>query len=56
MMDYIDKEILLIIQNDARIANAEIARRLNMAPSAILERLKKRDGILFSESVQGESY
>lgn len=41
MMDGIDKKILNIIQKDARIANAEIARQVGLAPSAVLERVKK---------------
>jgi Lrp/AsnC family leucine-responsive transcriptional regulator len=41
MIDDIDTEILTIIQENARIPNAEIARRLGMAPSAILERIRK---------------
>jgi len=41
MIDDIDGKILSILQNDARTSNAEIARRLAMAPSAILERIRK---------------
>lgn len=41
MIDDNDLEILNILQQNARIANAEIARRLSMAPSAILERIRK---------------
>jgi Lrp/AsnC family leucine-responsive transcriptional regulator len=41
MIDEIDGKILSILQNDARTSNAEIARRLVMAPSAILERIRK---------------
>jgi Lrp/AsnC family leucine-responsive transcriptional regulator len=41
MIDAIDKEILTIIQRDARISNAEIARQIDLAPSAVLERLRK---------------
>jgi len=41
MIDYIDRKIMSLLQNDARIPNAEIARRLKMAPSGILERLRK---------------
>lgn len=41
MIDGIDKNILNIIQQDARISNAEIARQVGLAPSAILERIKK---------------
>ena len=40
-MDAIDARILTILQNDARTSNAAIARELDMAPSAILERIKK---------------
>lgn len=41
MNDDIDRAILTILQSDARTPNAEIARRLGMAPSAILERIRK---------------
>lgn len=41
MMDDIDKQILNIIQQDARIANAEIARQVGLAASAVLERVRK---------------
>lgn len=41
MINEIDKKILNIIQTDARISNAEIARQVGLAPSAVLERVKK---------------
>ncbi len=41
MIDEIDRNILNIIQQDARISNAEIARQINLAPSATLERIRK---------------
>ncbi|HEV8590594.1 MAG TPA: Lrp/AsnC family transcriptional regulator [Pyrinomonadaceae bacterium] len=41
MIDEMDVQILNIIQTDARIANAEIARQVNMAPSAVMERVRK---------------
>jgi Lrp/AsnC family leucine-responsive transcriptional regulator len=41
MINEIDRQILTILQEDARVSNAEIARRLGMAPSAIFERIKK---------------
>jgi Lrp/AsnC family leucine-responsive transcriptional regulator len=41
MIKEIDKQILKIIQQDARISNAEIARQVGLAPSAILERMRK---------------
>ena len=40
-MDNIDLKILDLLQKNARISNAEISRRLDMAPSAILERIRK---------------
>lgn len=41
MFDAIDRRILSILQANARTSNAEIARLLEMAPSAILERIRK---------------
>ena len=41
MIDEIDAKILNIIQNDGRISNAEIARQVEMAPSGVLERIRK---------------
>jgi Lrp/AsnC family transcriptional regulator, leucine-responsive regulatory protein len=41
MYDGIDLQILNILQHDARTPNVEIARQLGMAPSAILERVRK---------------
>ena len=41
MINDIDKKILNIIQKDARISNAEIARQVGLAPSAVLERVRK---------------
>jgi len=40
-LDQIDFNILRLMQKNARINNADIARELGMAPSAILERVKK---------------
>lgn len=41
MIDAVDRKILEILQTNARISNAEIARRVDMAPSAVYERIKK---------------
>jgi Lrp/AsnC family leucine-responsive transcriptional regulator len=41
MIDDIDGQILTIIQDNARTPNAEIARQVGMAPSAIFERIRK---------------
>ncbi len=41
MIDEVDKKILKILQKNSRISNAEIARQVGMAPSGILERVRK---------------
>jgi len=41
MINEIDRKILNILQTDARIANVEIARQVGLAPSAVLERIRK---------------
>jgi len=41
MIDRTSLEILKILQDKARIPNAEIARQIGMAPSAVLERIRK---------------
>src|SRR5213083_464011 len=40
-LDETDRQIVGFLQRDARMANAEIARRLGMAPSAIYDRIRK---------------
>lgn len=40
-MDNTDLQILKILQEKARIPNVEVARKIGMAPSAVLERIKK---------------
>lgn len=41
MIDATDKAILNILQQDGRTSNADIARQVNLAPSAVLERIRK---------------
>jgi Lrp/AsnC family leucine-responsive transcriptional regulator len=41
VLDSVDLEILDQMQSNARISNADLARKLNLAPSAVLERVKK---------------
>lgn len=43
MIDDIDRQILNILQQNARTSNAEIARQVGMAPSAILERIRRME-------------
>src|SRR5687767_7312711 len=40
-MDATDTTILTILQDNARTSNAEIARQIGMAPSGVLERIRK---------------
>ena len=48
MKDQVDLDILQALQEDGRISNAEISRRLNLAPSAVLERMRRleRSGVI----------
>ncbi len=41
MLDEISINILKILQEKARIPNVEVARRVGLAPSAVLERIRK---------------
>jgi Lrp/AsnC family leucine-responsive transcriptional regulator len=41
MLDAVSFKILKILQEKARIPNVEVARQVGMAPSAVLERIRK---------------
>ncbi len=41
IVDETDAAILVLLQENARTSNAEIARRVDMAPSAVYERIRK---------------
>lgn len=41
MIDKLDRQILLILQENARTSNVDVARRVGLAPSAVLERIRK---------------
>lgn len=41
MIDDVSLKILKILQEKARIPNVEVARQVKMAPSAVLERIRK---------------
>ncbi len=43
MLDDISRKILGILQEKARIPNVEVARQVGMAPSAVLERIRKME-------------
>ena len=41
VLDNIDLQILDLMQSNARMSNTDLAKEINMAPSAVLERVKK---------------
>src|ERR1700674_5899809 len=41
MIDEIDAAIMKVLQTNARTSNAEIARQVGLAPSAVFERIRK---------------
>lgn len=57
MIDDIDVKILTILQENARTSNAEIARRVGLAPSAISERIRKLEekGVIRGYSLKLDS-
>jgi Lrp/AsnC family leucine-responsive transcriptional regulator len=57
-IDQIDAEILEIVQKNARVSNAEISRQIGMAPSAVLERLRKLEarGVLLGYEARLEPH
>ncbi|MEW6099164.1 MAG: Lrp/AsnC family transcriptional regulator [Pseudomonadota bacterium] len=40
-LDAIDRQILQILQHDARLSNQELAQRVHLSPSACLRRVKR---------------
>ena len=40
-LDRIDRRILMVLQKHGRIANVELARRVNLTPTPCLERVKR---------------
>ncbi|HAR56864.1 MAG TPA: leucine-responsive transcriptional regulator, partial [Idiomarina baltica] len=49
-IDRIDRKILRILQDDGRIANVALAKRVGLSATACLERVKKleREGVIES--------
>ncbi len=47
-LDAIDRRLLDILQRDGRTSNADLARAVHMAPSAVFERVRRleRDGVI----------
>lgn len=56
MIDGLDSQILRILQHNARTSNAEIARQVGLAPSAVFERIRKLEerGVLGGYSARVE--
>ena len=40
-LDRTDRQILVLLQADGRMSNAEVAERVNLSPSACLRRVKR---------------
>lgn len=55
-MDAVDLHILELLQRDASISNVEIARKIGLAPSATLSRIRKlkKSGLIRALSAQLE--
>jgi len=47
-LDAIDRKLLDLLQRDGRMSNADLARTVRMAPSAVFERVRRleRDGVI----------
>jgi Lrp/AsnC family leucine-responsive transcriptional regulator len=52
MIDEISLKILKILQDKARIPNVEVARQVDMAPSAVLERIRKLEKLGFIDGYE----
>ena len=52
MLDEISLKILNILQKKARIPNVEVARQVDMAPSAVLERIRKLEKMGFIDGYE----
>lgn len=54
ILDKTDLHILRLMQENARISNADLARELGMAPSGVLERVKKLEqkGVILQSTIR----
>lgn len=52
-LDDVDREILVLIQKDGRISNAELSRRLNLSPPATHARVRRLEREGFIEGYAG---
>ena len=55
MLDSTSLEILNILQQKARIPNIEVSRQVGLAPSAVLERIRKMEnqGVIIGNDTPG---
>ena len=53
IVDDLDREILALIQEDGRISNAELSRRLNLSPPATHARVRRLEREGFIEGYAG---
>jgi Lrp/AsnC family leucine-responsive transcriptional regulator len=58
MINDLDRQILTILQRNSRTSNAEIARKVGLAPSAVFERIRKLEerGVLQSYTARIEPH
>ena len=53
-LDRIDKDILRILQNNARISNADLAEKVNLSPTPCLRRVKRLEESRYIKSYATE--
>ncbi len=58
MINDLDRQILTILQKNSRTPNAEIARQIGLAPSAVFERIRKLEerGVIQNYSARIEPH
>jgi Lrp/AsnC family leucine-responsive transcriptional regulator len=58
MINDLDRQILTILQRNSRTSNAEVARKIGLAPSAVFERIRKLEerGVLVSYTARIEPH
>jgi Lrp/AsnC family leucine-responsive transcriptional regulator len=58
MINDLDRKILTILQRNSRTSNAEVARKIGLAPSAVFERIRKLEerGVLVSYTARIEPH
>lgn len=44
-LDEVDVQILALLQNDGRITNADLAKKVNLSPPSVLQRVRNLEGL-----------